>query len=332
MIFSCVYSPAAVNISPAACIFRHTSPSWTALDAAWSRGGSGGKTSPRLDPDWLNGSAHTIPFWNDLAKASWRPVARDSRLHRGAHLDRWGLSVNSRAAFGREEEKRGRPLLTGLLRSNQHRRPDHLGHTFQRGEAHKGTKKDRKLSQRASGYHQKMSIIWCRITRRRKGGGEGSDPAVLPRLMRGCVHSVTDKADRCDSPISRSWSALASSPPRRSYSLLNIRCGKVSSFRWRALRILDFGLVCSVSRRLCQQSVPGQSQEEPRRKESQAARERERERETGGGGSHRDPLEEEPRGFCRPACAGPRAHSREAAWRSTKEVVGARAGGSDSRG
>lgn len=65
MIFSCVYSPTAVNISPAACIFRHTSPSWTALDAAWSRGGSGGRTSPRLDPDWLNVSAQTIPFRND---------------------------------------------------------------------------------------------------------------------------------------------------------------------------------------------------------------------------------------------------------------------------
>lgn len=39
------------------------------------------------------------------------------------------------------------------------------------------------------------------------------------------------------------------------------------------------------------------------KRESEAERESERERGAGGGGSHRDPLEEEPRGFCRPACA-----------------------------
>lgn len=75
MIFACAYSPTAVNISLTACIFRHTSPSWRALDAAWSRAGSGGKTSPRLDPDWLNVSAHTIPFRNDPTKASCRSVS-----------------------------------------------------------------------------------------------------------------------------------------------------------------------------------------------------------------------------------------------------------------
>lgn len=137
------------------------------------------------------------------------------------------------------------------------------------------------------------------------------------------MHSVMDKADRCDSPILRNRRTLASSPPHGSYSPLNIRCGKVSSFRWAALRILDFGLLCSVSHRLCQQSVPGQSQEEPRRKERARRGNRGRERETGGGGSHRDPLEE-PRGFCRTACASAYAHSREVAWRGTKEVVGAR--------
>lgn len=51
------------------------------------------------------------------------------------------------------------------------------------------------------------------------------------------------------------------------------------------LRSLDFGLVRAVSHRLCQQSVPGQSQEGPRRRES----ERGAGRQAGGGGSRRDP-------------------------------------------
>lgn len=63
-------SPTAVNLSPAACIFRRTSPSWRAQDAAWSRGGSGGMMGPRSDPDCLNVSAHTITGWTDLPKAA----------------------------------------------------------------------------------------------------------------------------------------------------------------------------------------------------------------------------------------------------------------------
>lgn len=125
MIFACAYSPTAVNISLTACIFRHTSPSWRALDAAWSRAGSGGKTSPRLDPDWLNVSAHTIPFRNDPTKASCRSVSVT------ASNPSWPLGVIGE--FPCLLMGGGGPLLTGLLRSNQHRRPDHLGHTFQRG-------------------------------------------------------------------------------------------------------------------------------------------------------------------------------------------------------
>lgn len=144
MIFSSAHSPAAVNISPAACIFRHTSPSWRALDAAWSRGGSGGKTSPRLDPDWLNVSAQTIPFRNDPRRPPGTLVARDSRSQRGTHPDCWGLSINSRAAF--RGERRGRPLLTGLPRSNQHRRPDQLGHTFLRGDTQRHKEREKAVT------------------------------------------------------------------------------------------------------------------------------------------------------------------------------------------
>lgn len=166
------------------------------------------------------GSNHSLPKWPE--KASWHPVARDSRSQRGTHLDCWGLSVNCRAAFRRE--RRGRPLLTGLLRSNQHRRPDHLGHTFQRGDTQRH--KERKLSQRASGYEQKWVSYDAKAHGRERA--ERSDPAVLPRLMEGCMHSVTDKANRCDSPISRNRRALASSPPHGPYSPLNIRCGKLA--------------------------------------------------------------------------------------------------------
>lgn len=179
------------------------------------------------------GSNHSLPKWPE--KASWHPVARDSRSQRGTHLDCWGLSVNCRAAFRRE--RRGRPLLTGLLRSNQHRRPDHLGHTFQRGDTQRH--KERKLSQRASGYEQKWVSYDAKAHGRERA--ERSDPAVLPRLMEGCMHSVTDKANRCDSPISRNRRALASSPPHGPYSPLNIRCGQISSFRRSALLSLDLG-------------------------------------------------------------------------------------------
>lgn len=65
-----IHSPTAGNISPEACIFRRTSPSWRAQDAAWSREGSGGMTGPRSDPDCLAVSVHTIPGWIDLPKAA----------------------------------------------------------------------------------------------------------------------------------------------------------------------------------------------------------------------------------------------------------------------
>lgn len=56
------HSPAAVNISPPACISRHNSPSWSGLDAAWSHKGSGERTGGhRSDPDWLPDSDHTMP-------------------------------------------------------------------------------------------------------------------------------------------------------------------------------------------------------------------------------------------------------------------------------
>lgn len=77
--------------------------------------------------------------------------------------------------------------------------------------------------------------------------------------------------------------------------------------------------------------MPGRVQEEPR------GGEKEREREGGGvGGSHRDPLEKEPHGFCRPACVRTvEEWTHEAVERNTKETSGARGcgreGGSDSR-
>lgn len=53
-------------------------------------------------------------------------------------------------------------------------------------------------------------------------------------------------------------------------------------------------------------AVAGGAAAKEREREMEAARER----ETGGGGSHRDPLEEEPRGFCRPARARARSAAR----------------------
>lgn len=148
MIFACAYSPTAVNISLTACIFRHTSPSWRALDAAWSRAGSGGRTSPRLDPDWLNVSAHTIPFRNDPTKASCR-----SGVSVTASNPSWPLGVIGE--FPCLLMEGGGVHFSRACCGPTNTEDRTTSATPSREGAHKGTKKDRKLSRRASGYEPK---------------------------------------------------------------------------------------------------------------------------------------------------------------------------------
>lgn len=317
MIFACAYLPTAVNKSLTACIFRHTFPSWRALDAAWSRAGSGGKTSPRLDPAWLNVSVHTIPFGNDPTKASWHPVALASQLQRRTHRGRWGLLVNSRAFYWE-----GGPLLTGLLRSNQHRRPDHLGHTFQRGGTQRHKERQKAVT-KSLRLWTKMSIIWCLITRWRKGGEERARSVTttnvgLHALCYGQSRPLwlTNFEEHKRFPLlsaPESYSPLNNGPGS---GLAHPFCPPQPGFWAPSLRLPP-----SLS------TVGGGAVAEgaAEKREREVGRQRERERDGGWGLS---PC------FPRGGAAWilqPRVRGREVVWRSTKEPAGARAGDSDSR-
>lgn len=252
------------------------------------------------------GSHHSLQKWPDQGLLSLRlSYSVEPILAAGGY---WWIPVPFNGGGG--------PLLTGLLRSNQHRRPDHLGHTFQRGGTQRHKERQKAVT-KSLRLWTKMSIIWCLITRWRKGGEERARSVTTTNVG---LHALCYGQSR---PL---WltnfeehKRLRLLPAPESYSPLNNRPGRVG---WLTRSVPPQSGFWAPSLRLCQQSVVGQSQKEPRRKERGRQRERERD---GGWGLSPWP----PRGGAA-WILQPRVRGREVVWRSTKEPMGARAGGSDS--
>lgn len=169
----------------------------------------------------------------------------------------------------------GGPLLTGLLRSNQHRRPDHLGHTFQRGGTQRHKERQKAVT-KSLRLWTKMSIIWCLITRWRKGGEERARSVTTTNVgLHALCYGQSRPLWLTNFEEHKRLRLLSAPEPN---SPLNNQPGRVGWLTRSVLVSLGFGLLRSVSRRLCQQSVVGQSQKEPRRKERGRYGGRERER------------------------------------------------------
>lgn len=108
----------------------------------------------------------------------------------------WWLSVNSRAAFSEGASTSHRPAAVQPTPTTGSPRP----HLPERGHT-KAQRKTESCHKGPAAMNQNQDHMMPH--HRAEDGRRGGDPAVLPRLMRGCMHSVMDKADRCDSPISR---------------------------------------------------------------------------------------------------------------------------------